>query len=94
MQSFPYDTLLSYACANVDTGALQIESAICPRFRGYKSTNECMRGSLGASREQLLLLVNISIEKCGMWGDVRHGEGVYRLAHRAWGVYSNARDLL
>ena len=33
------DTSLSYACINVDTAALQIESAICPRFRGFKSTS-------------------------------------------------------
>ena len=37
VQSFPDDMLLSYAWVNVDTATLQIESAICPRFRGINT---------------------------------------------------------
>ena len=64
------DTSLSYVCINVDSAALQIESAIYPWFRGFKSTSECMRGRLRDPLEPLLLSVKILIEKCDMWGVV------------------------
>ena len=74
LQSFPDDTSLSYAYVNVDTAALQIESAICPRFRTCNSTSECMRGRLGDPRELRLLSVNIAIEKCDILGEYQTRE--------------------
>ena len=70
LQSFPDNTSLSYASVNVDTAALQIESGICPQFRGYKTTSEYMRRRLTNPRGALLLSVKHSKRSA------KHGRGV------------------
>ena len=62
------------ASINIDTAALQIESAICLQFRGFKSTSECMRVRPEAPHRSLLLSVNHSVEKCDMWGEYQTRE--------------------
>ena len=75
----------THASINVDTVALQIESTICPWFRGCKSTSECMRRRLGAPRKSLLLSVNHSIEKCKTWEvGIRHEKEIWRVAREAF----------
>ena len=85
LQIFPDDTSPSYACVNVDTAALRVKIAICPWFRGYKSTSECMRGMLWDPRSTLLLwlITRREVQNVGRGYQTWERD----LARRAWGVY-------
>ena len=69
--------LHTHASINVDTVALQIESAICPRFRRYKSTSGVY------PRGPLLLSDNSSIDWRKTWeGSIRHEKETWSVARR------------